>query len=158
MILITDCPRRIGDDLEKLPEIFDEAVNVRADHYGIPLSVVSDWKVCGCLINDREQFREAGLLPDAIPDFTNGYCDHYRFWFVDQLTSISTSSFLHEGVHSFTTTLLSLNTPTWYTEGIAEWLATHRLATGIPQFQHTPVPVTPEDVEQLGRIEMIRRL
>ena len=159
LVLITDCPRRIGDDLETLPEIFDEAVNVWADHYGIPLSVVSDWKVCGCLIVDRERFREAGLLPDAIPDFTNGYCDHYRFWFIDQSNpAYRRHLLLHEGVHAFTTTLLSLNTPTWYTEGIAEWLATHRLATGVPQFQHTPVPVTPEDVEQLGRIEMIRRL
>ncbi len=159
LVLITDCRRRIDDDLEKLPEIFDEAVNVWADHYGIPLSVISDWKVCGCLIVDREQFREAGLLPDAIPDFTNGYCDHYRFWLVDQSNpAYRRHLLLHEGVHSFTTTLLSLNTPAWYTEGIAEWLATHRLATGVPQFQHTPVPVTPEDVEQLGRIEMIRRL
>ena len=57
LVLITDRPRRAGDDMEELPEVFDEAVNVWADHYSVPLSVVSDWKVCACLIVDRERFR-----------------------------------------------------------------------------------------------------
>ena len=66
LVLITDHPRRADDDIKLLPEVFDEAVNVWASHYSIPLSVVSEWKVCGCLIVDRERFREAGLLPDTI--------------------------------------------------------------------------------------------
>ena len=159
LVLITDRPRRAGDDMEKLPEIFDEAVNVWADYYSIPLPVVSDWKVCGCLIVDRERFREAGLLPDAIPDFTNGYCDHYRFWFVDQSNpAYRRHLMLHEGVHAFTTTLLNMSAPTWYTEGIAEWLATHRLKQDTETYEHTPIPSSSNDVEQLGRIEMIHRL
>ena len=159
LVLITDRASRAGDALEGLPEIFDEAVGIWAKHYRIPLSAVSKWKVFGCLVVDRERFRKAGLLPDAIPDFTNGYCEHYRFWFTEQSNpAYRRHLLLHEGVHAFTATLLNLNTPTWYTEGIAEWLATHRLVEGRPQLQHTPIPFTPEDVEQLGRIEMIRRL
>ena len=159
LVLITDRASRVDDTLEGLPEIFDEAVKLWASHYRIPLSAVRKWKVCGCLVVDRERFRKAGLLPDTIPDFTNGYCDHYRFWLTEQSNpAYQRHLLLHEGVHAFTATLLNLNTSTWYTEGIAEWLATHRLVEGQPQFQHTPIPVTPEDVEQLGRIEMIRRL
>ena len=159
LVLITDRASRVGDTLEGLPEIFDEAVGIWAKHYRIPLSAVLKWKACGCLVVDRERFRKAGLLPDAIPDFTNGYCDHYRFWLNEQSNpAYRRHLLLHEGVHAFTATLLNLNTPTWYTEGIAEWLATHRLVEERPQFQHTPIPVTPKDVEQLGRIEMIRRL
>ena len=62
---------------------------------------------------------------------------------------------LHEGVHAFTATLLKMSAPTWYTEGIAEWLATHRLTKEKKAFEHTPIPSLPDDVEQLGRIEMI---
>jgi hypothetical protein len=159
LVLITDRPPRAGDDMEELPEVFDEAVNIWADHYSVPLSVVSDWKVCSCLIVDRERFREAGLLPDTIPDFTHGYCDHYRFWFVDQSNpAYRRHLMLHEGVHAFTATVLKMSAPTWYTEGIAEWLATHRLVKEGKIFEHTPIPSSPNDVEQLGRIETIHRL
>lgn len=159
LVLITDRPPRAGDDIEELPEVFDEAVNIWADHYSVPLSVVSNWKVCACLIVDRERFRKAGLLPDTIPDFTNGYCDHYRFWFVDQSNpAYRRHLMLHEGVHAFTATVLKMSAPTWYTEGIAEWLATHRLVKEGKIFEHTPIPSSPNDVEQLGRIETIHRL
>jgi hypothetical protein len=68
---------------------------------------------------------------------------------------------LHEGVHAFTLTVRDLAAPPWYTEGIAEYLATHRLeaaAHGRPRFVATPLPDRPDDVEQLGRIERIRGL
>ena len=112
LVLITDRASRVGDALEGLPEIFDEAVGIWAKHYRIPLSAVLKWKACGCLVVDRERFRKAGLLPDAIPDFTNGYCDHYRFWLTEQSNpAYRRHLLLHEGVHAFTATLLNLNTP-----------------------------------------------
>jgi hypothetical protein len=79
---------------------------------------------------------------------------------------------LHEGVHAFTLTLRSLATPPWYSEGIAEFLATHRMRPpGAPSgddtgangstggsFEPTPMPPRATDVEQLGRIESLRAL
>jgi hypothetical protein len=76
---------------------------------------------------------------------------------------------LHEAAHAFTLTLRDLNTPPWYTEGVAEVLATHRLEPADPsdvagdaarpaRFVPTPIPRQPEDVEQLGRIERLRSL
>ncbi len=159
LVLITDRPPRQGDGLAELPAIFDEAFVVWCAHYGLDPASLSQWRACGCLVVDRETFRGAGLLPATVPEFANGYCDHHRFWLADQSNpAYRRHLLLHEGVHAFTATLRNLNTPTWYTEGMAEWLATHRLEPTVPRFRHTPLPASPEDVEQLGRIEMILRL
>ncbi|MFM8705811.1 MAG: hypothetical protein ACKOHG_18545 [Planctomycetia bacterium] len=64
-------------------------------------------------------------------------------------------------MHAFTLTILQSSAPTWYTEGIAEYLATHRLdrgADGSPRFIPTTIPLAAGDVERLGRIEKIRAL
>ena len=111
---------------------------------------------------ERERFRAAGLLPDSIPEFPNGFCDRNRFWLVDQSNpAYRRHLLLHEGAHAFTLTVRDLATPPWYTEGIAEYLATHRIdagADGSPRFVATPLPDRRSDVEQLGRIEKIRTL
>lgn len=159
LVLVTDRPRREGDGVEDLPRIFDEAFASWCDHYSIDPRSVPGWRALGCLMSDREPFRATGLLPvdGTIPDFANGYCDRNRFWLVDPPNpAYRRHLLLHEGVHAFTLTLRGLSTPTWYTEGIAELLATHRLEEG--HFVPTPIPRRADDVEQLGRIEAIRRL
>jgi hypothetical protein len=159
LMLVTDRPPRDGDGLDQLPPIFDEAFAVWCRHYGLDPAAHADWQALGCLVVDRDRFRAAGLLPDEVPDFTNGYCWLHRFWLADQSNGdYRRHLLLHEGVHAFTTTLLKLDTPTWYTEGIAEFLATHRLVATAPRFQQTPIPAVATEVEQLGRIETIARL
>jgi hypothetical protein len=159
LILVTDRPPREADGLHELPGIFDEAFAVWCKYYKLDPADHADWQALGCLVVNRDRFRAAGLLPDEVPDFTNGYCWFHRFWLADQSNpDYRRHLLLHEGVHAFTTTLLKLNTPTWYTEGIAEFLATHRLAATAPRFQLTPIPAAASDVEQLGRIETIARL
>jgi hypothetical protein len=159
LVLVTDRPPRDGDGLDQLPPIFDEAFTVWCRHFGLDPAAHADWQALGCLVVERDRFRAAGLLPDAVPDFTNGYCWLHRFWLADQSNAdYRRHLLLHEGVHAFTTTLLQLDTPTWYTEGIAEFLATHRLAATAPRFQQTPIPAAATDAEQLGRIETIARL
>jgi hypothetical protein len=162
LLLATDRPARDGDGVESLPRIFDEAFVAWCRHFAIDPEDHHAWKVFGCLVVDRERFREAGLLPDAVPDFANGFCDRNRFWMKDQSNpAYRRHLLLHEGVHAFTITLRDLDTPAWYAEGIAELLATHRLepmADGPSRFVATPIPPAAEDVPQLGRIEAIRRL
>jgi hypothetical protein len=158
LVLVTDRPARAGDGVEDLPRIFDEAWTAWCRHYGLDPDTHRDWRAFGCLIVDRERFRAAGLLPDTIPDFANGHCHGHRFWMADQSNpAYRRHLLLHEGVHAFTLTLRSLDTPPWYTEGIAECLATHRLDDG-GTFVSTPLPPRADDVEQLGRIEKIRAL
>lgn len=168
LVLITDRPERPGDGVAELPAVFDAAWGTWCEHYAIDPAAHREWRACGCLIVDRERFRAAGLLPESVAEFTNGFCHRHRFWMADQSNpAYRRHLLLHEGVHAFTITLRSLDTPTWYTEGIAEYLATHRLAPpdatamrrdGAGKFVPTPLPPRAEDVEQLGRIERIRGL
>jgi hypothetical protein len=157
LVLATDRASRAGDGVEELCGVFDEAFEGWCRHYGIAPEQTGDWRALGSLVVDRERFRAAGLLPDAIPPFANGYCDRSRFWLADQSNpDYRRHLLLHEGVHAFTLTVRGIDTPTWYTEGIAELLATHRIDGG--RFVATPIPGDPDEVEQLGRIEELRRL
>ena len=157
LVLATDRAPRDGDGLEELPRIFDAAFETWCRHYGLAADDQADWRALGCLVVERSRFESAGLLLDIVPDFTNGFCVNDRFWMMDQSNpAYRRHLLLHEGVHAFTLTLRSLATPTWYTEGIAECLATHRLEDG--RFVNTPIPRSAEDVEQLGRIEQLQQL
>jgi hypothetical protein len=162
LTLATDRPDREADGVADLPAVFDQAFEAWCAHYGIAPASLADWTCFGCLVVDRERFRSAGLLPPEIPEFANGFCDRNRFWLVDPSNpAYRRHLLLHEGVHAFTLTVRDLATPPWYTEGIAEYLATHRLeaaADGRSRFVPTPLPDRPGDVEQLGRIERIRGL
>jgi hypothetical protein len=162
LLLATDRPPRDGDGVAELPAVFDQAFDAWCDHFGIARDSLPGWKAFGCLVVDRERFRPAGLLPDSIPEFPHGFCDRNRFWLMDQSNpAYRRHLLLHEGAHAFTLTVRHLAAPPWYTEGIAEYLATHRLeedAGGKPRFVATPLPDRRSDVEQLGRIEKIRAL
>jgi len=160
--MATDRPVRPGDGIDDLPAVFDAAFAAWCRHYGMNPADHAGWRCFGCLVVDRERFRTAGLLPDAIPRFENGFCANNRFWLVDQSNpAYRRHLLLHEGVHAFTLTLRHLATPVWYNEGIAELLATHRLeprSDGTAKFVPTPIPDRPADVAQLGRIEKLREL
>lgn len=162
LVLATDRPPRDGDGVAEFPAVFDQAFDAWCGHYGVDPASIPGWRAFGCLVVDRERFRAAGLLPDSIPDFPNGFCDRNRFWLADQSNpAYRRHLLLHEGAHAFTLTIRDLATPSWYTEGIAEYLATHRVeaaADGGPRFVPTPLPDRRSDVEQLGRIEKIRAL
>lgn len=160
LVLVTDRPPRDDDGLPELPRLFSEAYAIWCRHYGLDPTVDHSWRARGCLIVDRERFRAAGLLPPEVPEFTNGFCANDQFWLLDQSNPAYRRHLLfHEGVHAFTLTRRNLDTPAWYTEGIAEYLATHRLEAdpqGIEHVVATPLPIRRSDVEQLGRIEQIR--
>jgi hypothetical protein len=161
LVLITDRPPRHGDGVDMLPAVFDRAFTAWCDHYRLDPASLPDWRACGCLVVDRERFRTAGLLPPTVPEFVNGFCDANVFWLQDQSNpAYRRHLLLHEGVHAFTLTVRGLATPVWYNEGIAEYLATHRLDEGPdgPAVNVTPMPARAADVEQLGRIEEIRGL
>jgi len=162
LVLATDRPPRADDGVEDLPRLFDEAVAEWCGHYRIDPATVRDWRAFGCLVVDRERFRAAGLLSARRPDFPHGFCDRNRFWLMDQSNpAYRRHLLLHEGVHAFTLTVRGLDAPEWYTEGIAEFLATHRLERGADGREHvvlTPLPARKSDVEQLGRIETLRAL
>jgi hypothetical protein len=159
LALVTDLAAHPGDGIDALPELFDAAFAAWCRHYGLDPAAHDQWRAFGCLVGDRDRFRVAGLLPTdgSVPDFVNGFCERNRFWLADQSNpAYRRHLLLHEGVHAFTLTIRRAAAPTWYTEGIAELLATHRLVNG--RFEPTPIPSRAADVEQWGRIETLRRL
>jgi hypothetical protein len=161
LVLVTDRPVREGDGVEQLPAIFDQAFASWCRHYDISPETLAPWRAFGCLVVDRERFHAAGLLPSHVPEFVNGFCDRNRFWMMDQSNpAYRRHLLLHEGVHAFTLTVRSSNAPAWYSEGIAEYLATHRLEAAADSIRYvpTPMPDRASDVEQLGRIERLREL
>jgi len=164
LTLVTDRPLRADDGLQELPQVFDQAFATWCRHYGLDPEQHASWRAVGCLMVDRERFRAAGLLPvdGMVPDFENGFCAADRFWLMDQSNpDYRRHLLLHEGVHAFTLTLRAADAPPWYTEGIAEYLATHRLepdGNSASRFVSAPMPRRRADVEQLGRIEQLRRL
>jgi hypothetical protein len=164
LTLLTDRPRRADDGLDELPGVFDQAFATWCLHYGLDPAQHASWRAVGCLMVDRERFRAAGLLPadGTIPEFENGFCAADCFWLMDQSNpDYRRHLLLHEGVHAFTLTLRAADAPPWYTEGIAEYLATHRLdrdGVAALRFVPTPLPRRRADAEQLGRIERLRQL
>jgi len=159
LTLVTDLPPRPDDGIDDLPRHFDAAFRSWCRHFDVDPAAHTDWRACGSLVVDRERFRSAGLLPvdGSVPEFVNGFCDRNRFWLADQSNpAYRRHLLLHEGVHAFTITVVRASAPTWYTEGIAELLATHRLVEG--RFDPTPIPLRAGDVEQLGRIETLERI
>lgn len=165
LTLVTDRPPRADDGVEDLPRLFDEAFAAWCRHAGLDPAAHAEWRAFGCLMMDREPFRAAGLLPadGVLPDFANGFCAGGRFWMMDQSSpDYRRHLLLHEGVHAFMLTLrAAAAAPPWYAEGIAEYLATHRLEkdpAGDGHFVATPIPACPSDVEQLGRIEQLHAL
>jgi len=165
LALVTDRPPRADDGVEDLPRLFDQAFDSWCRHAGLDPAAHAEWRALGCLMMDREPFRAAGLLPaeGSLPDFANGFCADGRFWMMDQSSpDYRRHLLLHEGVHAFMLTLRSAAAaPPWYAEGIAEYLATHRVdkdSAGATRFVATPIPARRSDVEQLGRIEQLHAL
>ena len=100
-------------------------------YFGVDPAAHADWHVRGILMQSRQRFEPAGLLPADLPDFASGYARGDEFWLYDQTSPYYRRHLLlHEGTHAFMYTLLGGVGPPWYAEGMAELLATHRLADG----------------------------
>jgi hypothetical protein len=115
-----------GPDVDGLPGLFDEAVPLWAEYFGVDSAKTADWRVRAFLIGDREKFAALGLLPEG-RELAHGYAEATEIWVLDQTTDYYRRHLLlHEGTHAFMATFLGGCGPAWYSEGMAELLATHR--------------------------------
>ncbi len=153
LTLVTDLPS--DAELDALPGYFDQAFTQWCEYFGVDSAAHADWHAKGHLMQSRERFQAAGLLPAELPEFTTGYSFNDTFWIYDQ-TSVyyRRQLLLHEGTHSFMNVLLGGTGPPWYAEGTAELLSTHRLADG--QIQLNVIPRDREEVPKWGRIEVVQ--
>ena len=151
--IVTDLP--LDDNLQQLPEIFDQAIPGWCEFFEIDLESTQKWQTTLYLMLDRQRFKTAGLLPDSLPNFPHGWQQGDELWVVEQPSAYyRTHLMLHEGTHWFMFRKYGFYDTPWLTEGIAEILGTHRwsnqkLTLGV-------IPATRDDVPFWGRIKVIR--
>jgi hypothetical protein len=163
LILLSDLP---AHEIAGLPELVDALFDELQERTSplLPAANGQPFRVLGCLIAAEERFRAADLMP---PDgFTVRHGRHlgYRFWMYNPTSDYYRRHLLlHEFVHCFMMCEFGMTDipPLWYTEGIAEYFATHHFATGrnptpdVPRFGIMPAVVG--ELEGWGRISEIQR-
>lgn len=154
--LRTDVP--VHPEVDALPAIFDQAFDEWCDYFDLKPADHQGWRVYGILLRgpaSRERFVSAGLMPADLWDFKSGYSQGFNLWLYDQTSAYYRRHLLlHEGVHCFMNTLLGGAGPPWYSEGMAELLATHKLEGDNLTVNY--FPRSQKEVPKLGRIEMVR--
>ncbi|MGD9634777.1 MAG: hypothetical protein AB7U97_15975, partial [Pirellulales bacterium] len=162
--LYTDVPS--SPEVDGLPALFDAAVPLWAKYFGIDPTATSDWRVQAFLIRDRDKFSALGLMPTD-RELVNGYADASEIWVLDQASDYYRRHLLlHEGTHAFMATFLGGCGPGWYSEGMAELLATNRVGAGNrgqgagsggnAGLELNIMPRSREEVPMLGRIKLVR--
>jgi hypothetical protein len=164
LVLYTDLPA--APAIDSLPALFDQAVPVWAAYFGVDPARTTEWLVRGFLIRDRAKFESLGLLP-ADRELVHGYATGSDIWVLDQSTDYYRRHLLlHEGTHAFMTKFLGGCGPGWYSEGMAELLATHRKGAGgraqgvrsnnDEVLELGIMPRDRQEVPMLGRIKLVR--
>lgn len=153
LTLITDLPS--SPAVDELPRVFDLAVPQWIDYFQLDRAKLEGWNLRVALMKDKEKFKSPGLLPDGLPDFLHGFARPQMAWLYEQPTDYYRRHLLlHEGTHAILYTALGRAGPPWYSEGLAEHLATHRWADG--QLTLRYFPKTREETPGLGRIKIVR--
>jgi hypothetical protein len=155
LILCTDVPS--SPEVDQLPAIFDQAVPLWAEYFGVDKEKASHWQARAYLIGDRRRFEALHLMPPGREDFVNGISMGAELWLHDQPTPYYRRHLLlHEGTHVFMESFLGGCGPGWYMEGIAELFGTHRLNERTGELTMRIMPKDRIEVPMLGRIKLIR--
>ena len=154
LILFTDIPP--DPEVDVLPEVFDRAFGQWCEYFNVDKALQGDWQMTGFLMRDPQPFVDAGLLPQTLPPFEHGYSRNDMLWLYEQPSPYYRRHLLlHEGTHGFMNTVFGGCGPPWYSEGMAELLATHRWHDG--QLMLNWTPTSREEVPMWGRIKAIKK-
>ncbi len=153
LTLLTDLP--VDAEIERLPAAFDLAFPQWCAYFGVDPAKHAEWHITGYLVGDKERFAAVGLFPADLPAFRHGYSRGQEFWLYEQPNPYYRRHLLlHEGTHSFMFTLLGSSGPPWYSEGLAELMATHHWdAQGLKLGYF---PRARQEVPELGRIKLVQ--
>lgn len=153
LTLVTDLPS--DREIDRLPEAFDLAFPQWCAYFGVDSAKHADWRITGYLVGDRARFEAVGLFPADLPPFRHGYSRGNEFWLYEQPNAYYRRHLLlHEGTHSFMYTMLGSVGPPWYSEGMAERLATHHWDDSGLTLGY--FPREREEVPELGRIKLLQ--
>ena len=160
LLLLSDIPAEQAADL---PAVADLLFSQLEESLGslAPAPDGTPFRVTGCLIDAPERFTAAGLMPSERFAIRHGRHLNYRFWMFNPPSDYYRRHLLlHEFVHCFMNCEYGMFDipPLWFTEGIAEYFATHSLAT--PDGRPAMFGVLPSNIDAFhgwGRIAEIRR-
>lgn len=154
--IYTDLPE--SEEIKRLPAVFDAAYPQWCAYFGVPEDCNPPWRTNAFIMQNKERFKAAGLLPDYLPQFDNGFAEGYELYVIEQPTEYYRRHLLlHEGTHSFMLTRLGSSYPTWYFEGMAELFGTHRVEDGPGglKVQTRYMPQGRDEVPFWGRTKLI---
>ncbi len=151
--IYTDLPK--SPTVDELPIVFDKAVPLWAEYFGISDNRIQKWKMHAYVIRDRAKFSALGWLPQGRPDFVNGFANAQQLWMAEQPSDYYMRHLLlHEGTHGFMHAMLGGVGAGWYMEGMAELFGTHHWQEGNLHLRWFP-----EDRQQVpmwGRVKLIQ--
>lgn len=151
--LLTDLPS--DPELDQLPEWFEQAIPQWCEYFAVASERADSWRLRGFVVRSEDRFRQEGLWPDDLPDFLHGYQRGPQFWTREQPSAYyQRHLWLHEGTHAFMNQFLGTVGPAWLAEGLADYLATHRIRD-----DQLELAVFPHDKDQFpywGRIRLLR--
>lgn len=123
--IYTDLP--VSAAANELTLVFDKAIKQWDRYFHVADGGSQDFRMTGYVIDKKQRFHDADLLPDDLPPFLHGYQRGAEFWVYDQPSEYYLRHMvLHEGTHGYMNLVLKGAGPPWYREGIAELLATHK--------------------------------
>jgi hypothetical protein len=159
LILVTDVE---PDLVRNFPPLADSLFEELEKQLGPlrPDVAGTEFQVTGYLINARERFADLNLLPPEQYPVRHGRHIGYQFWMNNQTSPYYRRHLLlHEFVHCFMSCEFGMRDipPLWYTEGIAEYFATHQLSEESSQSRFGVLPSTVSGYEGWGRIDIIRQ-
>lgn len=152
--LVTDVA---PDEADELIASFDAAVDQWAQLWEVAPDRLTEWTVDAWVMRDVDAFESADQIAADVPDFPYGYAINDRVYVKAQPSRYYTRHLLlHEGTHSLAFKLFQGAGPTWFMEGTAEWLATHR---GIgSDIEVAVIPRNSQEVPYWGRFTAIANL
>ena len=159
LILVTDLPLESVADLPQLADALFVTLERRLGKLA-PDIARTTFQVTGFLMDARDRFERAGVLPTEQYPIRHGRHLGYRFWMNNQTADYYRRHLmLHEFVHCFLMCEYGMSDipPLWYTEGIAEYYATHQLHADLAKSEFGILPSSVEGFEGWHRIAEIRR-
>lgn len=153
--LYTDIDPKIA---KTLPAVVDQAYLALFDYFGPlpPNREGTEFQVTGYIMQNRELFKKAGVILDALPEIINGRHLRAQFWMDSQSENYYLRHLmLHEYTHCYSMIMEDIGAPVWYLEGIAESMATHSIGKD-GKIQFNVMPYNKNDFGGLGRISLIQ--
>ncbi len=159
LVLVTDVPL---EEVRNLPLLADALFDELEKQLGkLPPDLAgTEFQVTGYLIDAKERFEAAGVLPPEEFQFRHGRHIGYQFWMNNQTSAYYRRHLLlHEFVHCFMMCEHGMQDipPLWYTEGLSEYFATHVLDENIAASRFGILPPAINGFEGWGRINEIRQ-